>query len=228
MGVQTILVVEDDRLLGEGVAFALQKAGFAVWQAENLAEAARLWEKRPDLVLLDINLPDGDGRRLLANYRQHSQIPVIFLTARAAEADMMAGFDAGADDYVTKPFSLPVLVKKIQAVLKRAGDGASPVLVMGDLCYDPKAQVLTKKGEEVRLTATEQKLLALFLDHRGQVLTREQILERVWDQYENFVDENTLTVNIRRLREKVEEDAKNPQLIKTVFGIGYKWEKGER
>lgn len=222
---QTILVVEDDRLLGEGIAFALEKAGFAVRQADRLEAAARLLEKAPDLVLLDINLPDGDGRAFLARIRLHSQVPVIVVTAKDTEKDMMAGFDAGCDDYVTKPFSLPVLVKKIQAVLKRAGSQAGKLLLLGDLSYDLEAHILCKKGQEVRLTATEQRLLELFLRHRGQVLTREQIVEHVWDTYENYVDENTLNVNIRRLREKLEDDAKDPQYIKTVFGIGYKWQE---
>ena len=222
---QTILVVEDDQLLGEGITFALEKAGFAVRQADRLEAAARLLEKAPDLVLLDINLPDGDGREFLARIRLHSQVPVIVVTAKDTEKDMMAGFDAGCDDYVTKPFSLPVLVKKIQAVLKRAGSQAGKLLLLGDLSYDLEAHILCKKGQEVRLIATEQRLLELFLRHRGQVLTREQIVEHVWDTYENYVDENTLNVNIRRLREKLEDDAKDTQYIKTVFGIGYKWQE---
>ena len=222
---QTVLVVEDDRLLGVGIAFALEKAGFTVRRADSIRAAERQLERLPDLVLLDVNLPDGDGRELLARIRLHSQVPVIVLTAKDTEKDMMSGFDAGCDDYVTKPFSLPVLVKKIQAVLKRAGSQAGKLLLLGDLSYDLEAHILCKKGQEVRLTATEQRLLELFLRHRGQVLTREQIVEQVWDTYENYVDENTLNVNIRRLREKLEDDAKDPQYIKTVFGIGYKWQE---
>ena len=222
---QTILVVEDDRLLGEGITFALEKAGFVVRQADSLQAAARQLEKAPDLVLLDVNLPDGDGRELLMRIRLHSQVPVIVVTAKDTEKDMVAGFDAGCDDYVTKPFSLPVLVKKIQAVLKRSAGQGGKLLLLGELSYDPEAHLLYKKGQEVRLTATEQRLLELFLRHRGQVLTREQIVAQVWDTYENYVDENTLNVNIRRLREKLEEDAKDPQYIKTVFGIGYKWQE---
>ena len=222
---QTVLVVEDDRLLGEGIAFALEKAGFMVRRADSIRVAERQLERLPDLVLLDVNLPDGDGRELLARIRLHSQVPVIVLTAKDTEKDMMSGFDAGCDDYVTKPFSLPVLVKKIQAVLKRSGSRPGRLLLQGDLSYDLEAHILCKKGQEVRLTATEQRLLELFLRHRGQVLTREQIVEQVWDTYENYVDENTLNVNIRRLREKLEDDVKDPQYIKTIFGIGYKWQE---
>lgn len=222
---QTVLVVEDDRLICEGITFALEKAGFVVRQADSLRAAARQLEKSPDLVLLDVNLPDGDGRELLARIRLHSQVPVIVLTAKDTEKDMLAGFDAGCDDYVTKPFSLPILVKKIQAVLKRSGSRSGRLLLQGDISYDLEAHILCKKGQEVRLTATEQRLLELFLRHRGQVLTREQIVAEVWDTYENYVDENTLNVNIRRLREKLEDDAKDPQYIKTIFGIGYKWQE---
>lgn len=225
---QSILVVEDDRLLGEGIGFALAKAGFEVKQAASLTEAARALEGAVDLVLLDINLPDGDGRALLTRIRQHSELPVILLTARDGEGDMMAGFEAGCDDYVTKPFSLPVLVKKIQALLKRASGQMGQLLLLGDLTYDAQGRVFYKMGEEVRLTATELRLAECFLAHRGQVLTREQLVEWVWDTYENFVDENTLNVYIRRLREKLERDPKNPELIKTVFGIGYKWQEPER
>lgn len=225
---QTILVVEDDRLLSEGIGFALDKAGFGVRRAASLGEAAQALEGTLDLVLLDINLPDGDGRQLLAQIRQHSELPVILLTARGGEGDMMAGFEAGCDDYVTKPFSLPVLVKKIQAVLKRANGQAGQLLLLGDITYDPKGRTLYKKGEEVRLTATELRLAEYFLAHRGQVLTREQLVERIWDTYESYVDENTLNVYIRRLREKLERDPKKPELIKTVFGIGYKWQDPER
>lgn len=222
---QTILVVEDDRLLGEGIGFALSKAGFGVKQAASLEEAACALEGTVDLVLLDINLPDGDGRTLLTRIRQYSDLPVIFLTAQDGEREMMAGFDAGCDDYVTKPFSLPVLVKKIQALLKRTNGPMGQLLLLGDLTYDAQGRVFYKMGEEVRLTATELRLAEYFLAHRGQVLTREQLVERVWDTYENFVDENTLNVYIRRLREKLERDPKNPELIKTVFGIGYKWQE---
>ena len=141
---------------------------------------------------------------------------------------MLWGFDAGCDDYITKPFSLPVLVKKIQAHLRRQSGENRDLAISGDLTYDFLAKALYKKGQEVRLSATEHKLLALFLRHRGQVLTREQILAASWDVEANFVDENTLNVNVRRLREKLEDDPKKPEHILTVFGIGYKWSEGSR
>lgn len=224
---QTVLVVEDDPLLAEGICYALQKAGYQVSTCSTCRQARMQLEKSPDLVLLDINLPDGDGRGLLEQLRRHCQVPVILLTARNTEQDMMMGFEAGCDDYVTKPFSLPVLVKKIQAVLKRTAVNQSKLILSGDLSYDFATKMVYKRGQEVRLTATENRLLEMFLAHRGQVLTREQIISRIWDDVENYVDENTLNVNIRRLREKLEDDPKNPIHIKTVFGIGYKWSDNE-
>ena len=223
-----ILVVEDDRLLNEGICFALNRQGFGVRGAFTLAEAGRMLEGAVDLVLLDINLPDGDGRDFLSRLRALRDVPVIFVTARDTEQDMLLGFDAGCDDYVVTPFSIPVLVKKIQALVKRQRAVNVQLAISGELTYDFLAKTLYKQDEEVRLTATEHKLLALFLHHRGQVLTREQILAAVWDAEANYVDENTLNVNVRRLREKLEEDPKNPQHILTVFGIGYKWSEGSQ
>lgn len=224
---QSVLVVEDDPLLAEGICYALQKAGYQVSTCNTCRQARMQLEKSPDLVLLDVNLPDGDGRGLLEQLRRHCQVPVILLMARNTEQDMMMGFEAGCDDYVTKPFSLPILVKKIQAVLKRTAINQSKLILSGDLSYDFATKMVYKRGQEVRLTATENRLLEMFLAHSGQVLTREQIISRIWDDVENYVDENTLNVNIRRLREKLEDDPKNPVHIKTVFGIGYKWSDNE-
>lgn len=223
-----ILVVEDDRLLNEGICFALGRQGFGVRGAHSLAEAGRMLAGAVDLVLLDINLPDGDGRDFLTRLRSFRDVPVIFVTARDTEQDMLLGFDAGCDDYIVKPFSIPVLIKKIQALFKRQTAEDVQLAISGELTYDFLAKALYKKDEEIRLTATEHKLLTLFLRNRGQVLTREQILAAVWDAEANFVDENTLNVNVRRLREKLEDDPKNPQHILTVFGIGYKWSEGSQ
>lgn len=221
-----ILVVEDDRLLNEGICFALARQGYGVRGAFSLGEAGRMLEGPVDLVLLDVNLPDGDGRDFLARLRSFRDVPVMLLTARDTEQDMLAGFDAGCDDYVVKPFSMPVLVKKIEAMLKRSAADSGQIAIYGELTYDFLAKALYKRGQQVRLTATESKLLELLLHHRGQVLTREQILAAVWDIEERFVDENTLNVNVRRLREKLEDDPKKPEHLLTVFGIGYKWNEG--
>lgn len=216
-----LLVIEDDEALREGIAYALKKGKFEVLTAGTLREALPLTEEKPDLALLDINLPDGDGREFLKRLRRSTQIPVLLLTARDGEKDMLAGFEAGCDDYITKPFSMSVLIKRIEAILKRSGAGTS--YAGGDLYYVFEEKRLEKNGTPVRLTATEIKLLELFLRNRNQVLTREQLLERIWDEQENYVDEKTLTVNIRRLREKIEDDPGEPAYIRTVFGIGYKW-----
>lgn len=218
-----ILVIEDDRLLNQGIAYALKKEGYLVDTVYSAAEAWNCLNEIPSLILLDVNLPDGDGRDFLKELRKKNPVPVICLTARDSERDMLDGFDAGCDDYVTKPFSVPVLLRRIRLLEKRAGQQEKKLYYQGELVYDFSQKQLSIGKAEVKLTATEIRLLEFFLRNRGQVLTRGQILENVWDSYENFVDEKTLNVNVRRLREKIEEDAKNPRYIRTVFGIGYKW-----
>ena len=218
-----ILVVEDDNLLNNGICYALKKEGYEIRSAYSRKEAMDCLKESYDLLLLDINLTDGSGRELLEQVRLQSEVPAIFLTAKNTEKDMMDGFDSGCDDYITKPFSMPVLMKKIQALLKRTIPLNDQLIHCGSLVYDKQGKLLKKGEEEIRLTATENRLLELFLSNRNQVLTREQILDKVWDTYENYVDEKALNVNIRRLREKLEDDPKNPAFIKTVFGIGYKW-----
>ena len=211
-----LLVVEDDELLRSGIVFALRKEGYLVREAGSLGEARRALNERLRLVILDLNLPDGDGRELLSQFRS-GQVPVIVLTARDGEEEAVKSFDLGCDDYVTKPFSTVLLRRRIAAVLRRTGTGH------GELVYRFSEKELLRNGQSVKLTGTERKLLEAFLRHRNQVLTREALLEQVWDVYENYVDERTLKVNISRLREKVEKDARNPEYIRTVFGIGYKW-----
>lgn len=218
-----ILVVEDDKTLNEGVCYALQKEGDMTYSAYSLKEAQGALCGKPDLVILDVNLPDGDGRMLLKAIRENSQIPVVMLTARDSEGDMVRGFDAGCDDYITKPFSTPLLLRRVQAVLKRTGKQEKELYCIGNLTYHFQQKELKRNGQKISLTATEYRLLEEFLKNRNQVLTREQILDKVWDTYESYVDEKTLSVNISRLREKVEENPKEPKYILTVFGIGYKW-----
>lgn len=218
-----ILLVEDDLLLNQGIAYALRKEGYLVDTVDSIKKAWECLNDSPSLVLLDINLPDGDGREFLEMLRVRNPVPVIFLTARDSEKDMIAGFDAGCDDYMTKPFSIPVLLRKVLLLLRRSLQEEQNLYYQDSLLYDFDQKRLTIKERMVKLTATEVRLLEYFLHNKGRVLTREQILEKVWDTYENFVDEKTLNVNIRRLREKIEENPKNPRYICTVFGIGYKW-----
>lgn len=218
-----ILIVEDDLVMNQGIAYALKRSGYETVSAFNIKEASSFLEDSFDLMILDINLPDGDGRSLLETVRADSQLPVMILTARDSEEDMIKGFDEGCDDYLTKPFSTVVLIKRIQAILKRTNGMDEGNYHCRDLAYRHSSKELWIKDEQVNLTATEIRLLELFIANKNQVLTREQILDRVWDKFENYVDDKTLNVNIRRLREKIEKDPKNPEYILTVFGIGYKW-----
>lgn len=218
-----ILVVEDDMMLNEGITYALRKKEYVVYSAKTLEEAAEYLNQPVNLVILDINLPDGDGREFLQNLRKSNSVPVLLLTARDTESDMLRGFDAGCDDYVTKPFSMAVLLRRIEVLLKHSENVDSQIYYRGSLVYDFNEKQLTKEYQPVNLTATEVRLLEAFLTNRNQVLTREQLLDMVWDTYENYVDERTLNVNVRRLREKIEDNPREPACIKTIFGIGYKW-----
>lgn len=219
-----ILVIEDDRALNGGIVFALEWERYTVHSAYTLAEAEKCLKQKMNLILLDINLPDGDGRTFLKNVLSERPVPVLLLTARDSEADMLKGFQAGCDDYITKPFSMPVLLAKIAAVLKRSEGTSGQLYVNGDLVYDFEKKSLTRHGAAVELTALECRLLEFFLHNRGIVLTRERLLERIWDADERFVEDKTLNVTIRRLRMKVEENPEQPEHIRTVFGMGYKWE----
>lgn len=218
-----ILVAEDDEALRKGIAYALKKEGFEVRTASSLKEFKQELGSAIDMVLLDVTLPDGDSRDYLFTLRKSSKIPVIFLTARNTERDMIQGFDAGADDYITKPFSLPLLIRRIKALLRRNTHTTSTAYCAGNLIYDFEKMELRKSGQEIALSKTERKLLEAFIQNRNQVLTWEILLERIWDIDGNFVDKNTLSVNIARLREKIEDDRKVPKWIVNVFGIGYKW-----
>ncbi|MBD2863019.1 response regulator transcription factor [Paenibacillus oceani] len=220
-----ILIVEDDKLLNEGLTFALGKQHYDVIGAFSYDEGLSAFRKfSPDLLILDINLPDRKGTELCLAIRQTSQVPIVFLTANDSERDIVEGFELGADDYVSKPFSMAVLCQHVKAILRRSGkDGADDTFTDRDIAVHYARMKVYKRGREVKLTANEFKLLAILTRHNGQVLTRQIILEKLWDLDGNFVDENTLSVNIKRLRDKLEDDVKNPDYIKTVFGIGYTW-----
>lgn len=219
-----ILVVEDDRTLNEGISFALGREGYRVHSAYTLREAEKRLKQKMNLILLDINLPDGDGREFLEKALASQPVPVLLLTARDSEEDMLRGFRAGCDDYITKPFSMQVLLMKIGAVLRRSGRASRQIYADGELVYDFESKTLTKSGQAIELTALECRLLELFLHNRGIVLTRETLLEKIWDVDERYVEDRTLNVTIRRLRKKVEDDPEKPRHIRTVFGLGYKWE----
>jgi DNA-binding response OmpR family regulator len=222
----TILIVEDDKLLNRGVKFALEKENCFVIDTYDYEEGEEAFSKHKiDLVLLDINLPDKSGMRLCEEIRKNSQVPVIFITAKDTEKDIIEGFKLGCDDYISKPFSIEVLKQRITAVLRRTASTYNELFTYEDITIDFNRVQVKKSGNTIKLTATEYKLIELLVKNSGQVLTREALLERLWDADGNFVDENALSVNIRRLRQKLEDDAKNPKYIITVFKIGYTWGK---
>lgn len=221
-----LLLLEDDQSLIDGLVYALTKEGFALDVAMTVREArAQLAAQAYDLLLLDQTLPDGSGLALCEEVRAGGNaVPIIFLTAMDEEIQVIRALDAGGDDYITKPFKLGELCSRIRAQLRRSGmlrqqeqDPVSEgtVRIEGGRAY--------RAGEALELTATELRLLACFLRNRGQVLTREQLLAALWDEDANFVDDNTLSVYIRRLREKVERDPSAPQHLRTVRGLGYEW-----
>ena len=221
-----LLLLEDDQILIDGLVYALNQEGFALDVAMTVREArAQLAAQAYDLLLLDQTLPDGSGLALCEEVRAGgSAVPIIFLTAMDEEIQVIRALDAGGDDYITKPFKLGELCSRIRAQLRRSGmlrqqeqePGAEgTVRIEGGRAY--------REEEPLELTATELRLLACFLRNRGQVLTREQLLAALWDEDANFVDDNTLSVYIRRLREKVERDPSSPQHLRTVRGLGYEW-----
>lgn len=221
-----LLLLEDDQSLIDGLVYALTKEGFVLDVAMTVREArAQLAVQAYDLLLLDQTLPDGSGLALCEEVRAGgSAVPIIFLTAMDEEIQVIRALDAGGDDYITKPFKLGELCSRIRAQLRRSGmlrqqeqePGAEgTVRIEGGRAY--------REEEPLELTATELRLLACFLRNRGQVLTREQLLAALWDEDANFVDDNTLSVYIRRLREKVERDPSAPQHLRTVRGLGYEW-----
>lgn len=220
-----ILIVEDDILLNRGIRLALEKNSYTVVGSHSFAEGYSYFLSESfDLILLDINLPDQSGLELCRQIRNISDVPVIFITANDTEKDMLDGFLTGCDDYISKPFSLEILYRRVVAVLKRIQSKNRNIFRSGEILIDYDKMLVMKSGEVTKLTATEYKLLALLTKNSGQVLTRQNLLEKLWDVDEIFVDENALSVNMRRLRQKLEDDPKNPQYIITVFGIGYTWE----
>lgn len=214
-----IFLLEDDKFLSRGISIALEKDEHTVTAVYDYAEALLQYQKQKyDLFLLDINLPDGSGLVFCEKIRETSETPVLFLTANDTEEDMLEGFGAGCDDYIAKPFSIAVLRKKVLAVLKRTGTGNFFPEYKGLEVNREKCLVLMK-GEEIHLTSTEYKLLLYLMENRGRVVTKAMLLERLWDMEGSFVDENTLRVNIKRLRQKLSDEKQ--EYIVTVFGIGY-------
>ena len=216
-------IIEDDSALREGLALACELEGYETAVAGTLAEGWRLLEAGGlALLILDCNLPDGSGFDLVRKLRASSRLPVLMLTARDSEMDEVKGLELGVDDFMRKPFSLAVLQARVRKILRRQEEPA--LLSSGDITVDLGKGEVRKQGELLALSSTEQRLLLCFLEHPGQLLTKGQLLERIWDSEGCYVDENTLAVAIRRLRVKIEEDPGEPRRIRTVHGQGYLWQ----
>ena len=212
-----LLLIEDDQALGRGITLALAAGDREPHLARTLAEGRRLFAQLPiSLVILDLNLPDGNGLDLLSRLRDRSALPVLILTANDLEMDQVTGLELGADDYVTKPFSLAVLRARVNSLLRRSRP-APAALELPPFLFDFDAMVFARDGVPLELSKTEQRLLRLLVEHRGQTLSREVLLDRVWDGGE-FVDENALSVAVNRLRAKLADAP-----IRTVYGLGYQW-----
>lgn len=219
-----LLVVEDNEAIVKGLVYSLEVEGFEVVVKENVtATKNELLKHDYDLILLDITLPDGNGFELCSYIKKKKDVPVIFLTARDEETNVVLGLDMGADDYVVKPFRIRELISRIKNVLRRyqKGEELSNIVTIQDITIDRNKAKVWKGKEEKILTALEYKILLMLFTNPNQLITREQILERIWDIAGNFVNDNTLTVYIKRIREKLEDNPAEPNIIKTIRGMGY-------
>lgn len=218
----SILLVEDDKAIIENLKEFLATEGFDVKAVTGQPEAIRILEREVfDLALLDISLAEGNGFAVCSYMKQNTDIPVIFLTASGDEYSVVSGLDMGADDYISKPFRPRELVSRINRVLRRTGK-VQAVLEAGGISIDTTRAVVRKGDEEIFLSALEYRLLLVFFNNKGVLLSRERLLEEIWDVAGEFVNDNTLTVYIKRLREKIEEDPAKPEIIQTVRGMGYR------
>ena len=221
---QKILIIEDDKKLNNGIKLALKNDSYIFFQCRTLADAREVLQNNTvHLVFLDINLPDGNGISFLKEIRCHSQVPVIIITINNMELDSVTGLEAGADDYITKPFSLMVLRARAEVQLRSYRTGQKSIFETSIFYFDFDKMVFLKNGISVDLSKTEQRLLRLLCENKGATLKRSFLIDYVWQGDTEFVDGHALTVTIKRLRDKLEEDSKNPVYIKTVYGIGYTW-----
>jgi len=220
-----VLVIEDDGALGQGICLALQSEVVTAVLCRTLTEARKRQEtERFDLLLLDVNLPDGNGMEYLKELRKNNRLPVILLTANDLETDIVAGLELGADDYITKPFSLAVLRARVNTQLRKAAETTENVVKLDEFRFDFERMEFQKGEQELVLSKTEQKLLRLLVTNRGITLSRSDLIDRIWTDGADYVDENALSVTVKRLRDKLEEIPAKPKYLKTVYGIGYTWE----
>ena len=221
--VMNIFLLEDDEAIGIGLTYSLENEGYSVTLAKTVSEGIKtISENDFSLYILDLTLPDGNGYNVCKKIKEKGDLPVIFLTAYDDEVNVVMGFDLGADDYITKPFRVKELLLRIKSVLRRYNkDFSDGILKYRDLSVNTNEAKVYKGDNEVILTAMEYRLLLILLNNRGNVLSRNRLLENIWDVVGDFVEDNTLTVYIKRLRDKIEEDPANPKYIKTVRGLGY-------
>lgn len=220
-----LLFVEDDEAISLGLEYSLRQEEFLVTRCSCVAEAlASLEEKAFDLALLDLSLPDGNGYDICRFIKKERDMPVVFLTARDDEGNVVMGLDMGADDYIVKPFRLRELISRLRSVLRRCrkDPAENGVYRRGNVCIHTHQGKVYKQGKDVFLTALEYRLLLILIQNEGRVLSRNQLLENIWDISGDFVNDNTLTVYIKRLREKIEDDPRDPSIIQTVRGQGYR------
>ena len=222
-----ILLLEDDKSLNRGISFKLKKEGYNLFSASSIKEARNIFlENEISLIISDIGLPDGSGLDFCEEIRKQSDVYIIMLTALNQEIDIVTGYELGADDYITKPFSLMVLMSKINAVMKRCEKtNTNSLITCDDFTFDLNDNKLKKQGENILLSNTETKLIKYLMENSKQIISKEQLLEAIWDIDGNFIDENTLAVNIRRIRQKIEDNSSSPIYIKNVRGVGYIWDK---
>lgn len=225
---EKILIVEDNELIATGIKDRLNDEGFLVDSSNNIKEAMQLLtSNKYNLILLDIVLPDGNGINFYETIKELSNhTAVIFLTAKDTEDDIVRGLELGADDYIVKPFRTRELISRIRNVLRRSKNIST--IQIGNIQFDRINNVIYKENNIVELTALEYKIFCILVDNIGKLVTREYLLGRIWDISANFVNDNTLTVYMKRLREKIEDDPNNPKIIKTIRGIGYKVDKNEK
>lgn len=222
-----ILIVEDDTTIAEGLTYSLEAEGYSVTCANCVKSALISFQKGHfNMAILDVTLPDGTGYEICKEIKKTIDIPIIFLTACDDEVNVVMGLDMGADDYITKPFRLRELMSRIHSVQRRyekiiPSQTPPSVICIGNIKINKELGKVYKEQKELNLTALEYKLFLIFINHQGIVLSRNQLLEQIWDVSGDFVNDNTLTVYIKRLREKLEDDPQNPQLLKTVRGLGY-------
>lgn len=221
---RNLLLLEDDAALGQGIRLALGGGDISVTLCSALGQGRQaLTSTDFDLLILDVNLPDGSGLDLLREVRKTSTVPIILLTANDMETDIVVGLESGADDYITKPFSLAVLRARVNTQLRRTASAQPETVKIDNFVFDFQRMEFRKNGRPIELSKTEQKLLRILVESRGMTLPRERLLNWVWTDGAEYVDENTLSVTIKRLRDKLEDVPAKPQYLKTVYGIGYTW-----